>query len=86
MDYDADNDGLIDIDTLAKLNAVRHDLDGNGNHDGGTGDTAYNAAFANRDRSAAGLMGCPLADHDDDADDAQPGPLHRLRTDRGFDL
>ena len=66
VDYDADNDGLIDIDTLAKLNAVRHDLDGNGNHDGGAGDTAYNAVFANRDRSAAGLMGCPLADHDDD--------------------
>ena len=68
VDYDADNDGLIDIDTLAKLNAVRHDLDGNGQHDGGAGDTAYNAVFANRDRSAAGLMGCPLADHDDDAD------------------
>ena len=67
VDYDADNDGLIDIDTLAKLNAVRHDLDGNGQQDGGAGDTAYNAVFANRDRSAAGLMGCPLADHDDDA-------------------
>ena len=37
VDYDADNDGLIDIDSLAKLNAVRHDLDGNGNHDGGDG-------------------------------------------------
>ncbi len=71
VDYDADNDGLIDIDSLAKLNAVRHDLDGNGQQDGGTGDTAYNAVFANRDRSAAGLMGCPLADHDDDADTPQ---------------
>ena len=68
VDYDGDNDGLIDIDSLAKLNAVRYDLDGNGNPDGGTGDTAYNAVFANRDRSAAGLMGCPLGDHDDDAD------------------
>ena len=62
VDYDADNDGLIDIDSLARLNAVRYDLDGNGVHS----DTAYNAVFANRDRSAAGLMGCPLADHDDD--------------------
>ena len=62
VDYDADNDGLIDIDSLARLNAVRHDLDGNGVHS----DTAYNAAFVNRDRSAAGLMGCPLGDHDDD--------------------
>ena len=87
MDYDADNDGLIDIDTLAKLNAVRHDLDGNGNHDGGTGDTAYNAVFANRDRSAAGLMGCPLADHDDDAD--TPNQAHctgyELTADLTFD-
>ncbi len=62
VDYDADNDGLIDIDSLARLNAVRYDLDGNGVHS----DTAYNAVFVNRDRSAAGLMGCPLADHDDD--------------------
>ena len=66
VDYDADNDGLIDIDSLARLNAVRYDLDGDGQQDGGAGDTAYNAVFANRDRSAAGLMGCPLADHDDD--------------------
>ena len=87
VDYDADNDGLIDIDTLAKLNAVRYDLDGNGNHDGGAGDTAYNAVFANRDRSAAGLMGCPLADHDDDAD--TPNQAHctgyELVTDLDFD-
>ena len=27
-DYDADNDGLIDVDSLAKLNAIRWDLDG----------------------------------------------------------
>ena len=87
VDYDADNDGLIDIDTLAKLNAVRHDLDGNGQHDGGAGDTAYNAVFANRDRSAAGLMGCPLADHDDDAD--TPNQAHctgyELTADLTFD-
>ena len=87
VDYDTDNDGLIDIDSLAKLNAVRHDLDGNGNHDGGAGDTAYNAVFANRDRSAAGLMGCPLADHDDDAD--TPNQAHctgyELTADLTFD-
>ena len=87
VDYDADNDGLIDIDTLAKLNAIRYDLDGNGQHDGGAGDTAYNAVFANRDRSAAGLMGCPLADHDDDAD--TPNQAHctgyELTADLTFD-
>ena len=62
VDYDADDDGLIDIDSLARLNAVRYDLDGDGVHS----NTAYNAVFANRDRSAAGLMGCPPGDHDDD--------------------
>ena len=87
VDYDADNDGLIDIDSLAKLNAVRYDLDGNGQQDGGTGDTAYNAVFANRDRSAAGLMGCPLADHDDDADTPQQAHCtgYELVTDLTFD-
>ena len=30
VDYDADNDGLIEIATLAQLDAVRHDLDGDG--------------------------------------------------------
>ena len=87
VDYDADNDGLIDIDSLAKLNAVRHDLDGNGQHDGGAGDTAYNAVFANRDRSAAGLMGCPLADHDDDADTPEQAHCtgYELMNDLDFD-
>ena len=30
VDYDTDNDGLIDIDSAAKLNAIRYDLDGDG--------------------------------------------------------
>ena len=30
VDYDADNDGLIEVSNLAQLNAVRWDLDGNG--------------------------------------------------------
>ena len=29
-DYDTDNDGLIEVDSLAKLNAIRFDPDGNG--------------------------------------------------------
>ena len=29
-DYDADDDGLIDINNLDQLNAIRWDLDGNG--------------------------------------------------------
>ena len=53
-DYDADDDGLIEISTPAQLNAVRHDLDGNG---GSHAD--YAAAFTNRDTNSATLMGCP---------------------------
>ncbi len=53
-DYDADDDQLIEIDSLAKLNAVRWDLDGDGTASSGNA-TAYAAAFP----SAAAGMGCP---------------------------
>ena len=54
-DYDSDNDGLIDIKTLAQLNAVRYDLDGNGD----STHADYIAAFPNRNTTATGRMGCP---------------------------
>ena len=50
-DYDGDDDGLIAIATLAQLDAVRHDLDG----DGAATAAAYATAFP---LPAAG-MGCP---------------------------
>ena len=67
-DYDADNDGLIDVDTLAKLNAMRWDLNGDGvadkhdsNNDGDYTDTGeydyttnYTAVFTNAEDN----MGC----------------------------
>ena len=62
-DYDLDDDGLIDVDSLVKLNAIRWDLNGDGSVDTGTSvaDTAkYRAAFA----GAVAGMGC-LRDHDD---------------------
>ena len=52
-DYDRDDDGLIEIATLAQLDAVRHDLDG----DGAARPAAYAAAFP----LAAAGMGCPAA-------------------------
>ena len=58
VDYDDDDDGLIDVRTLAQLNAIRHDLDGNGDPASG-GATAYGTAFPNRVTSAGGRMGCP---------------------------
>ena len=54
-DYDDNNDGLIDVKTLAQLYAIRYDLDGNGD----ATHADYIAAFPNRDISASGRMGCP---------------------------
>ena len=52
-DYDTDNDNLIDVTTLAQLNAIRYDLNGDGTV--AAADTvAYNDAFPN----AMSDMGC----------------------------
>ncbi len=53
VDYDRDGDGLIEIATLAQLDAVRHDLDGDGSADE-SGEEAYGAAYPD----AAEGMGC----------------------------
>ena len=54
-DYDADDDGLIEIRSIAQLDAIRHDLDGDGVADDAKNDAAaYAAAFP----SAATGMGC----------------------------
>ena len=52
VDYDTDDDGLIEVSSLAQLDAIRHDLNGDGSP---TDSTAYAAAFPN----AATGMGCP---------------------------
>ena len=55
-DYDADNDGLIEVSTLAQLDAMRYDLNGDGLVDGATWEPYYAAeAFA----MGALEMGCP---------------------------
>ena len=69
-DYDTDGDGLIGISNLAQLDAMRHDLDGNG--DAGT-EAAYAAAFPSPfDWMGCGVNGCSgyelLADLDFDTD------------------
>ena len=43
--YDTDDDGLIEITTLAQLDAMRHDLDGDGSPTA-VGATAHTAAFS----------------------------------------
>ena len=54
VDYDADDDGLIEVTTEAQLNAIRWDLDGSGVVDASANATSYSAAFPN----AATQMGC----------------------------
>ena len=46
LDHDADADGLIEIDSLAKLNAMRWDLDGDGTP-AAAATTTFAAAFPN---------------------------------------
>ena len=53
-DYDADNDGLIDVAKLAQLDALRYDLNGDGLVDGATWMPYYSAY----PMGALG-MGCP---------------------------
>ena len=59
VDYDADNDGLIEIEWLEQLNAVRWDLDGDGVVDDGSNAKAYSEAFPD----AAEKMGCAEGCH-----------------------
>ena len=74
-DYDADDDGLIEISNPAQLDAVRHDLDGNGVPTT-TGARSYARAFANGSAQLAcgGLFGCVgyelSADPDFDTDNS----------------
>ena len=67
-DYDSDDDGYIDVNSLAKLDAIRYDLNGNGKQDsvGATDWAKYTAAFP----SPATGMGCKLTDHDGDSQTA----------------
>ena len=80
VDYDIDSDGLIEVDSLDQLDAMRHDLDG----DGVSTNAAY---FSNAFTTPAAGMGCPVADHDSDANTAdQPTCTgYELTADLDFD-
>ena len=54
VDYDTDDDGLIEVRNLAQLNAMRWDLNGNGIADNSSDRTKYSAAFSDPRES----MGC----------------------------
>ena len=63
IDYDSDDDNLIDIDSPHKLNAIRHDLNGDGLPDAAGNYPAYAGAFPDGDLTTttpnAPRMGCP---------------------------
>ena len=54
-DYDRDDDGLIEVSTLAQLDAIRYDSNGNGLVEDSSDWPSYFAAFT----QATGNMGCP---------------------------
>ena len=76
-DYDLDDDGLIEIRTLAQLNAMRWDLDGDGAPSSGS-EKAYAKAF----RSHRADMGCPTDGEDADDNDCSG---YELDNDLDFD-
>ena len=77
-DYDADDDQLIEIDSLAKLNAMRWDVDGNGAVAAGNA-AEYAAAFP----GAATGMGCPDGGDSDQLSDGCTG--YELTANLDFD-
>ncbi len=63
VDYDSDDDGLVEVSNLDQLHAIRWDMNGNGRVASQWSPTLMAAAFPNSFR----VLGCPLGDHDDDA-------------------
>ena len=82
-DYDTDDDGLIDITTLAQLDAIRYDLDGNGIIADADDAAAYLRAFPGRKTDAPNANGC------DSDDNLTPTPSvcigYELMNDLDFD-
>ena len=64
MGHDPDNDNLINVDSLQKLNAIRYDLDGDGRTDATTTDvlSGYYGAFRNTDLLGASSTRMRCAD------------------------
>ncbi len=82
-DYDADDDGLIEISTLQQLNALRWDVDGDGAPSSGN-ESNYHAfrAFFNPRLNPGGAGLCPTTAADADDDDCAG---YELLNDLDFD-
>ena len=61
VDYDADDDGLIEVGNLAQLNVIRYDMNGDGIARSANR-PSYFAAFPNASSVPATRMGCPVGE------------------------
>ena len=74
VDYDLDDDNLIEVRTRAQYLAIHHDMDGDGNvYDAQGNEVTVNSGGFNTGVTWTGAFpnampnaGCPLRDHDDD--------------------
>ena len=83
-DYDADDDGLIEIATLEQLDAVRLDLDGDGVEDALVNQVRYFEAFPDAVRDMGCVTGCTGYELTRDLDFDDPASYASGRADRGW--
>ena len=83
-DYDADDDGLIEISTLEQLDAVRHDLDGDSVEDEPEAGPPYFGAFPDAARDMGCATGCTGFELTRDLDFDDPASYASGRADRGW--
>ena len=83
-DYDTDDDGLIEIATLEQLNALRHDLDGNGETDVPADWMLYFEAFHDAQEGMGCAHGCAGFELMADLDFDDPGSYASGAVDQGW--
>ena len=66
IDYDVDDDGLIEVKTKDQLQAIHYDLNGDGNAESRGGWPSAPTAYATAYPTPMTAMGCPPRDHDND--------------------
>ncbi len=64
IDYDVDDDGLIEVKTKDQLQAIHYDLNGDGNAESRGGWPSAPTAYATAYPTPMTAMGCPPRDHD----------------------
>lgn len=83
-DYDADDDGLIEVSNLDQLDAVRYDLNGDSLEDSPEAGPVYFAAFPDAVRDMGCATGCTGFELTRDLDFDDPASYASGRADRGW--